>query len=150
FLLGLRAVEGDLVTLVAGVDHDPIALLSELDAVFVWPLPETPEGRTSAAFTLAREAVGAAFLLHVMDAEIGRPAERGDALLDERARFARVVVILRRDRSGGLRRRTDGEQKVKKGASHGQPNSKVSSIERSPRTKLHAGSVTCRCRSWKR
>src|SRR5690348_6032607 len=106
FLLeGAVAAESLLPRLVAVVDLDDVPLLSELIAVLIGPLPEAPELRARAARFAMIEAVGAAFLLHVLEVEVRITAERRDHLVDQLARVAGVFVSDVGGRGWGGRRR---------------------------------------------
>src|SRR5689334_4917107 len=96
-LLRGGSVVGDLVSLISSEDLNYVALLGELDAVLVGPLPEPPVRRAHAARLAVIEGVGAALLLHVLHFQIGIAAQSCNALLEKFGRLLSIGVLLRSD-----------------------------------------------------
>ena len=64
-----------------------------LDAFHLRRFPKQPEQDADAARLAVVKAVAAALLGHIFDIEIGRPAESGDGLIEQRASLLRGFIL---------------------------------------------------------
>src|SRR6266852_3272276 len=67
-LHGMRALVGNLVTLIAVVNLGDIALLGDFDPFLVGKLREAPEQNPVAGWATVKKAIGSTALLHVAHA----------------------------------------------------------------------------------
>src|SRR5580700_11228418 len=97
---GMRALVGELKTLIADVEFGDVALLGELDAFFVRKLKEPPKQAARARGPAMMKTVNAALLLAVAKVEVILSAERLDCLLQDGLGFAGILLIRRNGRCG--------------------------------------------------
>ena len=87
------AFVSDLETFIAGIDVSDVALWGELDPLLAGKLQESPEEDTVARRASVIEAVGAALLLHIVNAEVSLSTQGLNGLLEDFASLVGVLLI---------------------------------------------------------
>src|SRR5581483_1070606 len=93
FLLGSSSLVGDLIAFLPVIDESYVALLGELDALFIRITIEAPEESANAIRPAVIEAVGPSLLADVLNIQIGRSAKSLNHLVENYLSLAGVLLI---------------------------------------------------------